>query len=207
MKKFAPILVGCAALIILTVFFYLYFFQVKKLPFIAKLIIKSKAQAVLQALKNKDMNKLAQYVHPEKGVRFSPYAFVEVAAENDMPANLVFNQEQIKTFLTLNESSVWGTYDGSGEPMEFTPPDYYEAFVYDHDYLKAPKVGYNDIVGRGNTANNSFKVYPGAIIVEYHFPGFDKKFEGMDWASLRLVFEKFKGTWWLVGVIHAGWTI
>jgi len=29
----------------------------------------------------------------------------------------------------------------------------------------------------------------------------------MDWASLRLVFEKFKGTWWLVGVIHAGWTI
>ncbi|HLD73875.1 MAG TPA: hypothetical protein VJB34_03135 [Bdellovibrionota bacterium] len=186
---------------------YTFFFQPKKNPLIAKSILRYRARIVLETLKNKDMNMLAQYVHPEKGVRFSPYAYVELQKENDMPANLVFTAEQIKNFFSIKEPSVWGIYDGSGEPMEFVPGEYYEAFVYDHDYMNAPQVGYNEIIGQGNTTNNSFEVYPEAIIVEYHFPGFDKQFDGMDWASLRLVFEKFKGTWWLVGVIHAGWTI
>jgi len=209
------ILLGSILLVLFVVLVsYTFFFQHNKNPFIAKVIIKSKAHAVLKTLKNQDMNRLAEFVHPEKGVRFSPYAYVELKSENDMSAdldlaqeNLVFTQEQIKNFFSIKESFVWGTYDGSGEPMEFTPPDYYEAFVYDHDYLTAPQLGYNKIIGHGNTKNNSFKVYPGAIIVECHFPGFDDKFGGMDWASLRLVFEKFKGTWWLVGIIHAGWTI
>ena len=43
--------------------------------------------------------------------------------------------------------------------------------------------------------------------MEYHFPGIDPKFEGMDWRSLRLVFEQKNCTWYLVGIIHAQWTI
>ena len=44
-----------------------------------------------------------------------------------------------------------------------------------------------------------------------HFPGFDKKYGGMDWESLRLVFEDATlggGTeLMLVGIVHAQWTI
>jgi len=43
--------------------------------------------------------------------------------------------------------------------------------------------------------------------VEYHFPGFDKKYEGMDWASLRLVLIEAKDGWKLVGIVHDQWTI
>lgn len=43
--------------------------------------------------------------------------------------------------------------------------------------------------------------------VEYHFPGFEKKYEGKDWKSLRLVFEKKNDRWYLVGIVHDQWTI
>jgi hypothetical protein len=45
-------------------------------------------------------------------------------------------------------------------------------------------------------------VYPKAQFVEYHFPGFDAKYEGLDWKSLRLIFDQ-KGTeWLLIGIQH-----
>jgi hypothetical protein len=37
--------------------------------------------------------------------------------------------------------------------------------------------------------------------------GFDPEYEGMDWRSLRLVFEKKNDIWYLVGIIHDQWTI
>jgi len=54
---------------------------------------------------------------------------------------------------------------------------------------------------------NQFEVYENPIIVEYYFPGFKAKFGGMDWKSLRLVFEKYKDNWKLRGIIHNQWTI
>ncbi len=61
-------------------------------------------------------------------------------------------------------------------------------------------------IGRSNTSNNNFEIYSNAIIVEFHFSGFDSKYEGMDWESLRLVFEEKDGTWYLIGIIHDQWT-
>ena len=47
--------------------------------------------------------------------------------------------------------------------------------------------------------------------MEAHFPGFDKKFGGMDWESLRLVFEEVAtdggSELMLVGIVHDEWTI
>ncbi len=59
----------------------------------------------------------------------------------------------------------------------------------------------------GNSIDNSQEYYPGAMVVEYHFPGFDPQYGGLDWASLRLVFQEFEGRWVLVGIIHDEWTI
>ncbi|MBK8311687.1 MAG: hypothetical protein IPL04_13125 [Chitinophagaceae bacterium] len=39
------------------------------------------------------------------------------------------------------------------------------------------------------------------------FPGSIKKFDGMDWRSIRLVFKIKDGKYFLVGVIHDEWTI
>jgi hypothetical protein len=166
-----------------------------------KSIIEKRSINVLTAIKNYDMKKLADAIHPDKGVRFSPYGYV------DVDNNLVFTAEEVKNLATDPKTYLWGHYDGSGEPIALNFPDYYKKFIYDVDFLNAEQVGYNKALGHGNSLNNSFEVYKNSIIVEYYFSGFDPQYEGMDWRSLRLVFEKKDDIWYLVGIIHDQWTI
>jgi hypothetical protein len=167
----------------------------------AKQIIARRASQTLLALKNKDMAKLSTIVHPQKGVRFSPYSYVHLNHD------LVFRANELKNLLNDERKHTWGIYAGRDDSIRLSLAEYYERFVYDVDFIKAPKVGYNSIIGKGNMPNNDFQSYPQGIIVEYHFPGFDEKYTGMDWRSLRLVFEEEKGNWYLVGIIHDQWTI
>ena len=164
-------------------------------------IIEERATEVLTAISKYDFGKLSEAVHPEKGLRFTPYGYVD--AEKD----IVFSADEIRNMASDQKKYVWGNYDGSGDPIELSFRDYFSRFVYDADFINAEQVGYNKILGQGNSVNNSFDFYRDAIIVEYHFPGIDPKYEGMDWRSLRLVFEKAGDTWYLVGVIHDEWTI
>ncbi len=166
-----------------------------------KLISPEKiGEEVLTALKNNDMDALSKYVHPEKGVRFSPYTNVK---EGD----LVFTPEMVKNGPVFSRTFIWGAYDGSGEPIDLPFGQYFEKFVYDHDYLNAEKKSVNEPIGSGNMINNAAEFYPGATVMEYYFSGFDPKYEGMDWTSLKLVLEKYNDEWYLVGVVHDGWTI
>lgn len=168
----------------------------------AKSIIEDRAVNVLYALRDANFERLSKYVHPTKGVRFT--AITHVDMEND----LVFSRDEVKDFLTDYTLYTWGAHDGSGDPIVGTPFTYYETYMYKVDYLSAPNVSYNEQIGYGNAIDNSAEVYPGAIRVEYHYPGFDDQYEGMDWTSLRLVFEKHTdGKWYLVGLIHNMWTI
>ncbi|HHW22060.1 MAG TPA: hypothetical protein GXX26_04145 [Clostridiaceae bacterium] len=164
-------------------------------------IIEKRANDVLTAIKDFDMEKLAEFIHPDKGVRFSPYGFVDV--DND----LVFTADEVKNLASDSKIYLWGHYDGSGDPIGLSFQDYYRKFIYDVDFINAEKTGYNQVLGHGNALNNSFEVYKNSIIVEYHFSGIDPKYEGMDWRSLRLAFEKKNDVWYLVGIIHDQWTI
>lgn len=166
-----------------------------------KSIIEDKAMEVLTAIKNYDMEKLSDHIHPDKGVRFSPYAYV------DTDKDLVFTAEEVKNLTDDSKIYVWGHYDGSGDPIELSFRNYYSMFIYDADFINAEQVSYNKILGQGNTINNSFEVYKDSMIVEYYFSGIDPKYEGMDWRSLRLVFEKKDASWYIVGIIHDQWTI
>ncbi|HHV97046.1 MAG TPA: hypothetical protein GXX37_11340 [Clostridiaceae bacterium] len=166
-----------------------------------KSIIEERAREVLTAIKNYDMSKLADAIHPDKGIRFSPYGYVDV--DND----LVFTAEEVRNLDSDSKTYLWGYYDGSGEPITLNFSDYYKKFIYDVDFLNAEQVGYNKILGQGNSLNNSSEVYKNSIIVEYHFSGFDPQYNGMDWRSLRLAFEKKGDIWYLVAIIHDQWTI
>ena len=166
-----------------------------------KSIIDKKAKEVLYAIKSKDMDKLSVEVHPTKGIRFSPYSYVNESSD------LVFSSKEIKEIKSNATEYLWGNYDGSGEPIKATFSDYYERFIYDADFINAKEVGYNRSIGKGNTENNSFQFYKNSIIVEYHFPEIDPQYKGIDWRSLRLVFEKLNDAWYIVGIIHDQWTI
>lgn len=156
---------------------------------------------VIALLADLDMNALSPYIHPTKGVRFSPYGYVDTAN------HLVFTQEQLSTLMADTQTYTWGSYDGSGEPIIKTFPEYYAEFVYDEDFINPHVIGNNVIVGTGNSLINITEVYPEGVFVEFHFQGFDPQYEGIDWVSLRLVFEELDGNWYLVGVIHDQWTI
>ena len=84
---------------------------------------------------------------------------------------------------------------------------YYKEFVYNQDFLQASIIGNNYPLGEGNVTDNVSLAYPEGKFIEYHFPSFDPKFEGMDWESLRLIFEEMDNHWYLVGISHGQWTI
>ncbi|PKM52545.1 MAG: hypothetical protein CVV02_01175 [Firmicutes bacterium HGW-Firmicutes-7] len=165
-------------------------------------IVLNQAFVVINVLKEKDMNSLASYIHPEKGVRITPYSYIEPQT------NLVFTAQDMIGLLQNTQIYIWGEYDGTGDPIEATFSDYYDQFIYDVDFANADTIGNNTIVSTsGNMVNNLTQVYPTESFVEFHFAGFDAQYAGMDWKSLRLVFEDVSGTWYLVGIIHDQWTI
>lgn len=170
-------------------------------PEVAKGIIKKSAEQVIEAIGKKDAEKVAEYVHPIKGVRFTPYTHVSL--EQD----LVFSKEEMRNFFRDQSSYLWGYYDGKGNEIFLTPADYYEEFIYSEDFVNAEEIGYNEVLSSGNMLENQFEVYSNSIVVEYYFPGFNSDYAGMDWRSLRLVFEKYQNSWTLTGVIHNQWTI
>ena len=160
--------------------------------------VRAVADRVLAALKAHDGAGLAGLVHPEKGVRFSPSAFVDPAADQVFPAAAMAG------FWADGTARVWGAADGSGDPIRLTPAAYAARFVMDRDYAAAVVSIDADRV-RGNTVDNAAAVYPGSRRVEYFIAGQGAD-AAFDWSALRLVFERSGGRWWLVGVIHDQWT-
>lgn len=170
-------------------------------PEYARNLIEETAAELVNALSKKDFDKVSAFVHPEKGVRFTPYTNVSVDKD------VVLSQDEVKDFFNDKTTYVWGHYDGRGDEISLTPSKYYDEFIYSEDFKNAEAVGYNEVLSSGNMAENQFEVYQNAIIVEYYFPGFNPDFGGADWKSLRLVFEEYEGVWKLTGIIHNQWTI
>lgn len=161
----------------------------------------SRSIDVIELIKEKDMKGLSEFVHPTKGLRFSPYAYVDV--EKDQ----VFTKEEVAKLGEDTKTYTWGNYDGSGEPIDLNFNDYYDRFIYDEDFANPHIIGNNTIIGEGNTINNISEVYSEGHFIELHFTGIEQQYEGMDWRSLILVFEQYEGQWYLVGIVHNEWTI
>jgi hypothetical protein len=159
--------------------------------------------SILVALKNKNYPAFANYIHPVSGIRFSPYGYV------DTLHHLKFSRQQFiaQARKDNQEMIVWGEFDGTGDPIRMTLNNYMQRFVYDVDFIKPEKRSVNQFIGEGNSLNNLLSVYTNCDFTESYFSGFEKKYEGMDWKSLRLVFKERNGRFLLVGIVHDEWTI
>jgi uncharacterized protein YraI len=169
--------------------------------------VAAQSAKVIMALKDRNLESLSRLVHPDKGVRFSPYTYVRAETGSLESADLVFSSAHIADFFADPTVYHWGRFDGSGEPIDLTFEAYFARFIYDANFASPHVVGYDEIIGSGNTINNVTEVYPNAIAIEYHFEGFDPTFAGLDWRSLRLVLEEKEGVWYLVGIVHDEWTV
>ena len=160
------------------------------------------ANEVLNALEKQDGRRLASLVHPEKGVRFSSSAYV------DIEVDLIFSRDQIEHFWTNRSVYQWGYEDGTGDPIILTPAQYWRKYILTRDFRQISSINVNDDQASGNTVNNSATVYPNATRVEYYIkPSSRDSVAQLDWAALRLVFERVDGLWFLVGVIHDQWSV
>ena len=159
------------------------------------------ACSVVRALRQEDYSTVASFVHPDKGVSFTPYSTVN--PETD----LSFSREQIMGLSQDSAVYTWGTVDGRGSPIEMTMEEYFARYVFNADYSQAPRIGVDQIVMHGNALENLVDSYPQGRFVDFCFPQLSHTGEGLDWCSLKLVFEPGDSSWFLVGVVHGEWTI
>ena len=159
------------------------------------------ALKVIRLLRDKDFAGLAARVHPDKGLRFTAYPYIEVEKAR------LFSADAVAGLMSDETVYEWGVYDGIGDPIKLTFAEYYQRFVYDQDFANAQIIGNNYPIGQGNAIDNVSEAYPNGKYVEFYFPGLHPDYGAMDWRSLRLVFEQQNDTWYLVGIVHGEWTI
>ncbi|MCL1919082.1 MAG: hypothetical protein FWG14_12390 [Peptococcaceae bacterium] len=159
--------------------------------------LQDQANLILRHLKERDFEKLSLLISKERGVIFSPYSYVTERC-------VVFTADQVKD-LKLTDEFLWGAFDGSAEPMDLSVNEYFERFVYNREFLQAPRISVDQIIQTGNTKSNLDDFFPNTHFVEYNFPPYPD--DAVLWDSLRLVFEKVEDQWMLLGVVHDCWTI
>lgn len=159
------------------------------------------ACAVNRCLQQQDWTTLAAYVHPQRGVTFTPYSTVDPTGDLNFTADQIKNLAQDQTVYT------WGFEDGRGDPIKMTISQYFQRYVYDRDYTQVPEIGVDRIMTGGNALENLSEEYPGCRFVDFSFPSADPVNDGLDWSSLKLVFQPEEEHWYLVGVVHGEWTI
>ena len=157
-------------------------------------------QTVLSAIKTYRYDQLRDIIHPDLCLRFSPYSYLN-------SSNLTFCGSEIDLAAVSEDLLIWGSYDGTGNPINLSFGEYHEEFVYDQDYFHSLIIGYNAEVSSGNSLNNIQEIYPDGMMIEYYFPGFDPQYGGLDWRSIRLVFVQHEMDWCLTAIIHGEWTI
>lgn len=166
-----------------------------------ELSISDLTHVILEQIKNKNYSALIQYIRPDSGLRFSPYSFVNLSTD------VVVMPNEFLSMINDSTELLWGHYDGSGDDIYLNFKDYFDKFVYNVDFIKAEKLSINQTAAKGNSLNNIAKVYPNAEYTESYFSGFDKKYDGLDWQALRLIYKKIEGKYYLIGIVHDQWTI
>lgn len=154
---------------------------------------------VLKALKDKDYTAFASLIHPQKGICFSMYAFVNLKEDKHFSKADFEKYQPTKTLFT------WGTQDGSGDPYKATVNDYLGKWVFSKDFTTS-QYSLNKFIGGGNSLNNLKEIYPKADFTENYIKGTEKS-GNMDWKTVRFVFEEFEGKYYLIAVVNDQWTI
>ncbi|MEP7374793.1 MAG: hypothetical protein ABI675_15460 [Chitinophagaceae bacterium] len=161
-------------------------------------LLMNTSEKILGFIKNRNYVKFALFIHPQEYVRFSPYAYVDTVNNKVLSAG---------HFLQLAKQNKKIDWNSAFEGTEFlTVDEYFKKFVYDVDFINAELKSINAYHSQGTDLNNIKEVYSGYDVVEFFFPGFEKKYEGLDFRALRLVYKTEKNKIFLVAIVHDKWT-
>lgn len=162
-------------------------------------LLISTSVEILKHIKNRDYQKFATFIHPQDRIRFSPYACIDTVKDK------VLSDDEFLQIAISHKKINWNSsWEEKTELL--TVADYFRKFVYDVDFLNAELKSVNRYHSQGTDLNNIEEIYPGYRVVEFFFPGFEKKYEGLDFRALRLVYKTKNGKLFLTGIVHDKWT-
>ncbi|WP_417431234.1 hypothetical protein [Halpernia sp.] len=154
---------------------------------------------ILLYIKEKNYSKIADFIHPEKGVRFSMY--LTVLPKTDQ----LFSRQEFLENLNSKKVFVWGEQDGTGNLYKSTLKNYLDEWAFSGDYSTA-SISENKFEKSGNSLNNLEEIYPEGKIMVNYLKGTDEN-PDFTWSNLIFVFEKYEGKNYLVAIINDRWTI
>jgi hypothetical protein len=93
----------------------------------------------------------------------------------------------------------------SGEPKIISQRDYTLRHLYSRDFLSSSEVSVGEPkVGGGGRFGFPFQGRPGSIFIDY-FVDNSASGNGIDWATLRLILERYNNRWFLTEIRKATW--
>ncbi len=158
---------------------------------------------IVTYFKNRNYDSLIKFLDTKKGLLFSPYTFIDTSKYHTITSSDMYQWMDSKKQPKIN----WGVADASGDPISLTPNEYVKKYVNDVDFLKADSIVTNRFIGSGTMQNNILDIYPDCVFTESFYKGSKKNTENLDWRSLRLIFEKSDGQYYLIAVVHDEWTM
>lgn len=144
----------------------------------------------------KDPAELATLVGSQ-GLTLSPFASIT-------EETLTLSKEEIAT--QADQDRNWGTTSGEGAAIVLTLNEYLDGVRSRAALVSTVEIGYDEIIGGGNSINNIAAVFPDATVVEYNHPG-TNFFGGLDWTSVRFVFDDDNGALVLRALVSDQWEI
>ena len=172
----------------------------KKEEKIDTVLLMNVSEEVLKYFKTRNYKKIALLIYPKDGLRFSPYAHIDTTKDR------VLSAAQLLQLAKQNNRINWNSSWDGEKPDILTIDEYFTKFVYDVDFLKAELKSINEYHSQGTDLNNINETYPGCVVVEFYFSGFEKKYEGLDFRALRLVYKTENNKPYLLGIVHDQWT-
>ncbi|RYX82101.1 hypothetical protein EON83_21040 [bacterium] len=156
------------------------------------------SRQVATYLKQNNMQGVSRYVDSRWGLRFSGEVFV-----NDGDVKL--SRTQVARLRTDKTIRNWGTYYGDDGPIKLNWTDYRKRYVWPRDFTMDKRASVNGTVrGHSTVINNMREFYPKATFVEFYLP--PSSHDGMDWASLWMVWRQNGATWRLIGIAYNQWS-
>ena len=158
------------------------------------------ANKIVAHLYKLEIDSLNNFTFNDNQILFAPYQYLDTSIAKSFTPNLL-------SMVNKSEKKVhWANYDGTGEPMDLDVKSYFLKYINDKDYLKADTIRANESVKIGNAVNNINTIFSGAQYVEYFYKGTDKN-DGINWKSLKIVFNKLNDKFILVAIVHNQWTV
>lgn len=152
---------------------------------------------IYDLLKNYNIPELVKYIHPDMDLIYSPYGFIREPVK--------FSALDLINASISDSVYLWGFYDGSGDSILMTFPEYHKDFVFCNEFSRHIDTAINRPGNPSNSLDNFLEIFPEGGYVDFYVKG-TEEYGFLDWRSLRLGFVKKGRKWYLVAIIHDEWT-